>query len=100
MATLYILQSETSGKFYVGSALDLQRRLGEQEERQSDGNEGQVLHVPLAFSPSTADLAVERKHDAEDQQVLCRRQPHCSGSAFTPAEEAAALSPRILKAML
>ena len=35
MAHVYVLQSETSGKFYIGSAVDLARRLSEHRRQHS-----------------------------------------------------------------
>jgi putative endonuclease len=40
MAFIYILQSESSGKFYVGSTNDLQRRLSEHERAHSLATRG------------------------------------------------------------
>jgi len=39
-AVLYILQSETSGKFYVGSTEDLDRRLSEHNRGQTPSTRG------------------------------------------------------------
>ena len=39
-AVLYILQSESSGKFYVGSTDDLDRRLSEHQRGQTPSTRG------------------------------------------------------------
>ena len=40
MPALYILQSETTGRYYIGSALDLGRRLSEHQRKHSPYTRG------------------------------------------------------------
>jgi putative endonuclease len=40
MASLYILQSETSSRYYIGSTTDLQRRLSEHQRQQTPSTRG------------------------------------------------------------
>ncbi|MBI3669252.1 MAG: GIY-YIG nuclease family protein [Acidobacteria bacterium] len=40
MASVYILQSHSSGRYYVGSTNDLSRRLSEQDRAHSQATRG------------------------------------------------------------
>ncbi len=40
MATLYVLQSKTTGLFYIGSTTDLERRLAEHARGQTPSTRG------------------------------------------------------------
>ena len=63
-AFLYILQSETSGKFYVGSTNDLERRLSEHARGHTPSTRGRGPWK-LAYKEEHATLLEARRRETE-----------------------------------
>jgi putative endonuclease len=63
-AFLYILQSETSGKFYVGSTDDLERRLSEDGRGHTPSTRGRGLWK-LVHKEGFASLLEARRRELE-----------------------------------
>ncbi|HVS74558.1 MAG TPA: GIY-YIG nuclease family protein [Candidatus Acidoferrales bacterium] len=64
MGILYILQSRTTGKYYIGSSNDLNRRLSEHKRAHSLATRGRGLWE-LVYQESFATLAAARKREYE-----------------------------------
>jgi putative endonuclease len=63
-AFLYILQSETSGKFYVGSTGDLDRRISEHERGYTPSTRGRGPWK-LVYKEKFATLLEGRRRELE-----------------------------------
>jgi putative endonuclease len=64
MAFLYILQSETTGRFYVGSTSDLDRRLSEHHRGHALATRGRGLWR-LVYQERFESLADARRRELE-----------------------------------
>ena len=64
MCFLYILQSESSGRFYVGSADDLDRRLSEHLRRHTPSTRGRGPWK-LAYTERFETLIQARRRELE-----------------------------------
>jgi putative endonuclease len=64
MGTLYILQSETSGQFYVGSTDDLDRRLSEHHRGHTPSTRGRGPWK-LVYKGDFASLLEARRRELE-----------------------------------
>ena len=64
MGFVYILQSETTGRFYVGSTDDLERRLSEHQRGKNLATRGRGPWK-LVCSEQTANLASARAREYE-----------------------------------
>ncbi len=72
MATFYILQSSSTGKFYIGSALELARRLSEHERGHSPYTRGRGPWK-LVYREDYATLAEARRRERELKSRKSRR---------------------------
>ena len=64
MPAVYILQSESSGKFYIGSAVDLPRRLEEHQRNHSPYTRKRGPWI-LKYSEDHSTLAEARRRELQ-----------------------------------
>jgi len=64
MPCVYILQSLTTGKYYVGSTVDLERRLSEHQRHHSPYTQGRGPWR-LVYDEPHADLEAARRRERE-----------------------------------
>ena len=64
MPCVYILQSQTTGKYYVGSTINLDRRLSEHQRHHSPYTRGRGPWQ-LVYHESHVDLQAARKRERE-----------------------------------
>jgi putative endonuclease len=64
MAWLYILQSQSTGRYYVGSTNDLDRRLSEHNRAHSPATRGRGPWI-LVYSEAFAALVEARRRELE-----------------------------------
>jgi len=64
MAFLYILQSQTTGRYYIGSTTDLQRRLSEHNRSHSPATRGRGPWA-LVYQETFATLLEARRRELE-----------------------------------
>jgi putative endonuclease len=64
MAWLYILQSQTTGRYYVGSTIDLERRLAEHHRAHSLATRGRGPWL-LVYQETFPTLREARRRERE-----------------------------------